>query len=275
MQRAHADNFPRSHVLSTKMRAFELPLMIACLLALLLTSTAAAASISKLEIANRRLLETKERKFKQPKQNVTAGNCPIGWLPASGTLYSSWPMPGSQECVIYEGCKWAGMFSSIEAGENKKKCAKGAAYMSGGNGTKKACRFTPSTVKSMRMASTSLRDFTRLKGKTLEVMIEGITNRTTTVTIRDNCNDADCRSDNCGGVYAGCCSKHSDNYKYTLLDLEANPASDLLGIDLTKEDVGGPFQNEKMPLWAQNFRPGLPSCIAGNFTMPLCYRITK
>ena len=256
------------------MRAIAPLLILACTLALQLTTTAATPSLSSIEIANRRLLEHRKESG-SPKLPKQTGNCPVGWMPASGTLYSSWPKPGSQECVIYEGCKWAGMFSSIDAGSNKKKCAKGAAYMSGGNGTKKACRFTPQTVKAMRMASTSIKDFDRLKGKTLEVMIEGITNKTTTVTIRDNCNDADCRSDNCGGVYAGCCSKHSDNFKYTLLDLEANPASELLGIDLTVEDVGGPFQQEKMPLWAQNFRPGLPACISGNFTMPLCYRITK
>jgi hypothetical protein len=245
---------------------------MAICLAALLSSPTTAESLSNLDITSRRMLET--RKKPSIDKQTTPGLCPLGWLPASGTLYSSWPKPGSQECVIYEGCKWAGMFSSIEAGENKKKCAKGAAYMSGGNGTKKACRFKPETVKSMRMASTSSKDFKRLRGKTLEVMIEGNpNNKTTTVVIRDNCNDADCRSDNCGGIYAGCCSKHSDNYKYTLLDLEANPASDLLGVDLTQEDVGGPFQQEKMPLWAQNFRPGLPSCISGNFTMPLCYRI--
>jgi hypothetical protein len=248
---------------------------MAVILSLLSLTVAAATSLSHLEVVNRRLLETRKASAMNKQNSTAISGCPEGWMPASGTLYSSWPKPGSQECVIYEGCKWAGMFSAIEAGENKKKCAKGAAFMSGGNGTKKACRFTPQTVKNMRMASTTVKDFKRLQGKTLEVMIEGITNKTTTVTVRDNCNDADCRSDNCGGLYAGCCSKHSDNYKVTLLDLEANPASDLLGIDLTQEDVGGPFQQEKMPLWAQNFRPGLPSCISGNFTMPLCYRIAK
>jgi len=248
----------------------QIPLMIACILALQLTI---AAANSHRGIVRRCVSDTEE----EPETDTTKSpGCLKGWLPASGTLYSSWPQPGSRECIVYDGCKWAGMFSSLYAGYGKGNCVKGAKYLSGGNGTKKACRFTPKTVKAMRMGSTSGKDFKRLKGKTLEVMIEGNpNNKTTKITIRDSCSDTDCPSDNCNGKYAGCCSKHSDNYKYTLLDLEANPASDLLGMDLTVEDVGGPFQQEKMPLWAQNFRPGLPSCISGNFTMPLCYRIVK
>ena len=192
-----------------------------------------------------------------------------------GTLYASWPQPGSQECVVYEGCRWAGQFSAISADGSKGKCAPGAKKMTGGMNTPVECRFTPKTVANMRMASTTVKDFKRLRGRSLEVMIEGRPNVTTTVTIRDNCNDNDCREDNCGGAYKGCCAKHSDNFKYTLLDLETNPASDLLGVDLTKEDVGGPYQMEKMPSWALNIRPGLRECISGNNTMPLCYRIKK
>ena len=202
-------------------------------------------------------------------------NCPVGWIPAQGTIYASWPMPGTVECVSYEGCKWAGMFSAMDADGQHGQCAKGAKKMSGGNGSKKACRFTPETVKSFQMASTSKKDFNRLKGKTLEVMIEGRPQVTTTVTIRDNCSDNDCRDDNCGGVYKGCCAKNSDNYKYTLIDMEANPASLLLGDDLSKEDVGGPYQANKMPLWARNYRKGLRSCISGINSMPLCYRFVK
>lgn len=110
-------------------------------------------------------------------------NCPEGWIAAMGTLYSSWPTPGNDECIIYDGCRWAGEFSSIDANGKHGKCAKGAARLSGGNGTKVECRFTPATVKKMRMASTSVKDYKKLKGKTLEVMIEGRPNVTTTVKI--------------------------------------------------------------------------------------------
>jgi len=204
-----------------------------------------------------------------------SSGCPSGWLAANGTIYSSWPMAGSQECVKYEGCRWAGQFSAIEA-ESGGKCATGAEKMSGGMNTPKECRFTPATVKNMRVASTTLRDFARLKGKKLEVFIEGRPQVKTSVVIRDNCNDKDCKDDNCGGKYKGCCSKHSDNGKYLLLDLEASAgASDLLGVDLTKKDVGGPYQQSEMPQWAYNRRPGLPECIAGYNTLPLCYRVVQ
>ena len=104
-------------------------------------------------------------------------------------------------------------------------------------------------------------------------MIEGRPEKVVEVVVRDSCSDTDCKDDNCEGRYAGCCSKHSDGGKYTLLDLEANPASELLGVDLSKEDVGGPFQAEKMPDWAQNKRAALPACVGGRNTMPLCYKL--
>lgn len=204
----------------------------------------------------------------------STSGCPAGWAAANGSIYSSWPMPGSQECVKYEGCRWAGQFSAISATGSGGKCASGAAKISGGNGTPKECRFTPETVKSMRVASTTVKDFARLKGKKVEVFIEGRPQVKTTVTIRDNCNDKDCKDDNCSGTYSGCCSKNSDNGKYLLLDLEASAgASDLLGIDLTKKDVGGPFQENELPEWALNKRPGLPACVGGSNTLPLCYRV--
>lgn len=211
-------------------------------------------------------------------QATGVSNCPAGWKPANGTLYSSWPAAGTVECVDYEGCKWAGMFAGLDPEGSGGQCAPGAVKMEGGNGGGKMCRFPPDKVRELRVLSVNKTQFKTLQNKKVEMFIEGRPNIKTTGTIRDYCSDKDCTDDSCNGRYRGCCSKHSDNGRYQLLDMEVNVAQDLFrgtGLDLTKADVGGPFQTKQMPAWARNMRPGLPECVGGTNTIPLCYRMVS
>ena len=81
-----------------------------------------------------------------------SGGCPTGWSPAVGTLYDSWPKPGTTECVAYSGCTWAGMFNSLDGGSSPP-CRNGAQWLNGGNG-KYDCRFPEALVRSWSMAAT-------------------------------------------------------------------------------------------------------------------------
>lgn len=58
-----------------------------------------------------------------------------------GTIYDSWPKPGTRECVEFSGCDWAGQFASLDAGPAKGPagCRPPAVWMDGGDGSM-ACR---------------------------------------------------------------------------------------------------------------------------------------
>lgn len=124
--------------------------------------------------------------------------------------------------------------------------------LDGGDGNV-CCRWPPEAVRAWSIAATHDAD-ARLLGKQLEVMVEGRPGNSTTVNVKDVCNDADCD---------GCCSANTGGGRYALLDLEAWPASRLLGFDPTAslEDVELPTSIGK--------RPGAPE----GSVMPLCYRV--
>ena len=177
--------------------------------------------------------------------------CPAGWKVASGTIYDSWPKPGSEECVDYSGCEYAGQFSRIDGGEQKCCCINGARWLDGGSGDF-ACRFPPLKVKTMRVAATYDRD-SSLLGKKVRVRVAG---RPTVVTanVLDVCNDADCD---------GCCKLNSSNKRFKLIDLEAQVACSLLGLDYSDPD----FDVNSLDT-PQNLRP-----YARRSTLPLCYKV--
>jgi hypothetical protein len=64
-------------------------------------------------------------------QCSSAGGCPAGWSVAVGTLYDSWPKPGTTECVAYSGCTYAGQVNSLSAG-SAAPCNAPAKWLSGG-----------------------------------------------------------------------------------------------------------------------------------------------
>jgi hypothetical protein len=143
------------------------------------------------------------------------------------------------------------MFSRIDGGAGECCCLNGAGWLDGGNGDF-ACRFPPSKVKAMRVAATYDLD-PSLLGKKLRVRVAG---RPTAVTVNvlDVCNDSDCDD---------CCKINSSNGRYKLLDLEAQVACSLFGLNYDDPDFD--VNNLDLP---QNFRP-----YAKRNTIPLCYRV--
>ncbi|WIA40619.1 hypothetical protein OEZ86_013955 [Tetradesmus obliquus] len=207
----------------------------------------------------------------QAPQPPASGGCPAGWERAVGTLYDSWPKPGTTECVQYSGCRWAGLFSSISAGPlfngapcNANQCLArnfmGMNYraqcLNGGNG-EVACRWPESAVRAWRMGATWDQRNQLLNG-ILDVMVEGVPGRVTRVNIQDVCNDNDC---------AGCCSRNTGNGAYPLIDIEKWAALDLLQ-NFDPNQPNFDINNVAKPT-AGGRRPGVQD---QNSVMPLCYR---
>ncbi|GLC39982.1 hypothetical protein PLESTM_000976000 [Pleodorina starrii] len=185
----------------------------------------------------------------------TVSGCPSGWSAAVGTIFDSWPKPGTVECVDYSGCTWAGMFSTLDGG-SAAPCRNGAQWLNGGNGNF-GCRFPESTVRNWNMAATYQLD-SSLLGKKLQVMVEGKPTVTVTVNVKDVCSNSDCN---------GCCNRNTGNKKWKLIDIEKWPASALLGFNPTSStfDIN---RDVKIPT-AAGLRPGAPE----SDVMPLCYKI--
>jgi hypothetical protein len=127
---------------------------------------------------------------------LSGGN--VDWLQVSGpaiidgggttrkanlTWFTSYPDPGSEECIEYNGCQWAGYF----AGVNGKQ--------------------PESWVKANNIAAVHERDFAKYKLKTLR-LTQGT--RTIDVKVYDMCADSDCD---------GCCTKNAAATGF-LIDIE-------------------------------------------------------
>eukprot|EP00882_Tetradesmus_deserticola_P031452 GHRQ01035564.1.p1 GENE.GHRQ01035564.1~~GHRQ01035564.1.p1 ORF type:complete len:369 (+),score=117.10 GHRQ01035564.1:314-1420(+) len=199
------------------------------------------------------------RPLPSPSPTLAAG-CPAGWLPAVGTVYDSWPKPGTKECIDYSGCQWAGMFSRIDPGPCGGPCSTAAdgsqaQQLDGGN-RQVCCRWPEAVVKGWSMAATYDQD-DALLGSTLQVMLEGAPGRTTTVNVRDVCADSDCD---------GCCKANTGTKAWKLINIEKWPASALLGFDPTVASFD--VNNLDLPN-AIGKRPGA----AERSVMPLCYKL--
>jgi hypothetical protein len=44
----------------------------------------------------------------------------LNWKTANKTYYESYPEPGSEECIKYNGCQWEGQFSACEGKKDEK-----------------------------------------------------------------------------------------------------------------------------------------------------------
>lgn len=116
----------------------------------------------------------------------------LTWKTARKTWYTSYPDPGSEECIKYNGCMWAGQFSSCD---DKKP----EAWVSAHN-----------IVAAFPDYDTlSLHDLCLKSG-----------NKTIVVTVLDTCGDADCD---------GCCTQNKGDAD-ELIDLESY-TNDRFGID--------------------------------------------
>jgi hypothetical protein len=130
----------------------------------------------------------------------------LEWKTGRKTNYESYPAPGSEECVAYNGCTWAGQFAACEG---KKPEA---------------------WVASHDIASMSP-DFVRYKLH--DVCIRsgaGAGARTMIVTVLDTCADSDCN---------GCCTQNRGSAD-ALIDLEkaTNARWGLPDGDVTWADLG-------------------------------------
>jgi hypothetical protein len=106
----------------------------------------------------------------------------LTWKTARKTWYTSYPAPGSKECIVYSGCQYQGQFAA---------CA----------GTKsKAWVQAHNIVAFFPLGNRSLHDICiRAKGKSM------------IVTVYDTCGDGDC---------GGCCTKNKGSND-ALIDLES------------------------------------------------------
>lgn len=104
------------------------------------------------------------------------------WKSANKTNYTSYPEPGSDECVKYSGCLYEGLFAACDKKQTK-------AWVQAHN-----------IAAVFPMGNLALHDICIKSG-----------NKTLVVTVYDTCGDDDCD---------GCCSENKGN-KDALVDLES------------------------------------------------------
>ena len=118
------------------------------------------------------------------RQPNNKSDCRNGrWYTANLTNYTSYPDPGSEECVKYNGCQWAGQFYGLEDQQTK------------------------AWVKQHNIVSVHLKDWNWLGLKTIKLR-QG--DREIIATVYDACADADCD---------GCCTENLGGDGY-LIDME-------------------------------------------------------
>ncbi len=124
----------------------------------------------------------------------TAPTSATDWKKANSTWYTSHPDAGSEECIKYNGCKWAGMF----AGVNGKK--------------------SESWVKAHNIVAVHSKFFSQYNGKWL-ILRNPSTGKELDVQVLDMCSDNDCDS---------CCTRNMQSTGF-LIDLEKYTAERFFG----------------------------------------------
>jgi len=112
-----------------------------------------------------------------------AGDGGLTYRRANLTNFTSYPDPGSEECVEFNGCMWAGQFAFVEGQQPE------------------------SWVMSHNIAAVHSRDAGTYQRKTLRLRKDG---RQIDVTVYDMCADSDC---------SGCCTANSRETGF-LIDIE-------------------------------------------------------
>ena len=119
----------------------------------------------------------------EPPQPPPAGG--LKWQKANLTQYESYPDPGSEECIKFNGCKWAGYFAFVEGKQPQ------------------------SWVKANNIAAVHSKDAAAYKLKTLRLR-QGT--KQIDVKVYDMCSDSDCN---------GCCTANArENGLDFLIDIE-------------------------------------------------------
>lgn len=112
-----------------------------------------------------------------------AGGGTAVWRTADLTWYTSYPDPGSEECIEYNGCTWAGYFAALSEKQPE------------------------SWVMANNIAAVHSKDFEQYKLKTLRLR-QG--EKQIDVKVYDMCADSDC---------SGCCTANSASTGF-LIDIE-------------------------------------------------------
>ena len=105
------------------------------------------------------------------------------WHQANLTWYTSWPEPGSEECIEYNGCTWAGYFAGVEG------------------------QMTEEWVKEHNIIAVHEKDWKKYKLKTFRLRMNG---STIDAVVCDMCSDSDCD---------GCCTENAGEIGF-LIDIE-------------------------------------------------------
>jgi hypothetical protein len=107
------------------------------------------------------------------------------WQQANLTNYTSYPVPGSDECILYSGCRWQGWFAALPDSMSE------------------------AWVASNNIISVNSPDYTTLRLKTLRLR-QGT--QTIDAVVYDKCADSDC---------SGCCTRNAtQNGLNFLIDIE-------------------------------------------------------
>ena len=121
------------------------------------------------------------------------------WNKAYLTWYISWPDPGSEECVVYNGCEWAGYFAGLDDQQ------------------------TEQWVSEHNIISIHEKDWSKYKLKNFRLRQNG---RTIDAVVYDMCSDSDCD---------GCCTQNAGDLGF-LIDVESYTCERLTG---SKEGCDG------------------------------------
>lgn len=105
------------------------------------------------------------------------------WHQANLTWYTSWPEPGSEECIEYNGCTWAGYFAGVEG------------------------QMTEEWVSQHNIIAVHEKDWEKYKLKTFRLRMNG---STIDAVVYDMCSDSDCE---------GCCTENAGEIGF-LIDIE-------------------------------------------------------
>ena len=105
------------------------------------------------------------------------------WHQANLTWYTSWPEPGSEECIEYNGCTWAGYFAGVEG------------------------QMTEEWVSQHNIIAVHEKDWNQYKLKTFRLRMKG---STIDAVVYDMCSDSDCD---------GCCTENAGEIGF-LIDIE-------------------------------------------------------
>ena len=126
------------------------------------------------------------------ESNATAAKADTVWNKAYLTWYISWPDPGSEECVVYNGCEWAGYFAGLD---NQQ---------------------TEQWVSEHNIISIHEKDWNKYKLKTFRLRQNG---HTLDAVVYDMCSDSDCD---------GCCTQNAGDLGF-LIDIESYSCERLSG----------------------------------------------